>query len=341
MDTGTLTRMPEETPSARQLACTIAIPAYNREGMIRGAIESALAVQRDDIEIVVIDNHSEDKTVEVSSSYGDPRVKVLQNPRNLGLFGNFNRCLEVADAPYLCLLCSDDRLKPGFIERAMDVMNANEDCVLLTSQANFIGLDGKMSGPSAYHLDQGIYAGEDAIFNYLWFQNHYAYNVINLPSGNLMRVSAVRKTAPFRDDWRIVGDVEFFARLLAHGNLAALELVGCDVTHHADQEVYKIYDNPARVHEQYEMIETYRELLGRDYSRVKLQSGAIATALALKLKKLKHPAAAKEHSDIVQSKGFSRAAQAYAFLRLAVMRTLYDRAGIKSLPRKPIRGILD
>lgn len=307
--------------------------------MIRGAIESALAVDRSDIEIFVIDNCSEDRTVEVAESYGDPRVTVLKNPANLGLFGNFNRCLEVANAPYLCLLCSDDRLRPGFIDRAIEVMEANPDCTLLTSRAEFVGLDGKHSGPSAYHLDEGIYDGKDAIFDYLWFQNHYAYNVINLPSGNLMRVSAVRRTQPFRKDWRIVGDVEFFCRLLEQGNLAALAMVGCDVTHHDDQEVYKIYGDASRVHEQYEMIETYRELLGPAYGRVKLQGGAVNTALALKFRRLKNNPAAKEHWDIVQSKGFSKPAQLYAFARLAFMRILYDRTGVKSLPRRPIRGL--
>lgn len=339
MKTGTLERDTERPIQKVTPGCTIAIPAFNRESMIRGAIESALAVDREDLEVYVIDNCSTDKTVEVSKSYDDPRLTVLQNPENLGLFGNFNRCLEVAQSPYLCLLCSDDRLKPGFIEKAIEVMEANPDCTLLTTQAQFVGLDGKASGPSAYHLDQGIYKGEDAIFDYLWFQNHYAYNVINLPSGNLMRMSAVHNTAPFRKDWRIVGDVEFFCRLLEQGNLAALEMVGCDVTHHNDQEVYKIYGDTSRVHEQYEMIETYRDLLGPAYGRVKLQGGAVNTALALKFKRLKNMAASKEHWEIVQSKGFSKPAQFYAFLRLAFMRILYDKTRIKSLPRKPIREI--
>jgi len=339
METGTLTRMTEEISSPRKLSCTIAIPAYNREEMIRGAIESALAVQRDDIEVYVIDNCSEDRTVEVSKSYNDPRLTVLQNPENLGLFGNFNRCLEVAQSPYLCLLCSDDRIRPGFIERAIEVMEANPDCALLTARAEFIGLDGKPSGPSAYHLDEGVYDGKDLVYDYLWFQNHYAYNVVNLPSGNLMRVSAVRLTAPFRKDWRIVGDIEFFCRLLEHGNLAAIHEVGCDILHHSGQEVFKIYGDASRVHEQYEMIEQYRELLGPAYGRVKLQSGAIATALALKFWRLNDKKAAREHWDIVQSKGFSKPAQFYALMRLAYMRTMYDKFGLKSLPRKPIRGL--
>ena len=321
--------------------CTIAIPAFNREVMIRGAIESALQTQRDDIRVFVIDNCSEDKTVEVSESYGDPRLKVLRNPRNLGLFGNFNRCLEVAaDTPYLCLLCSDDRLRPGFIERAIEVMEANPECSLLTTRAQFIDEAGNHTGRSAYHLDEGIYGGKDAIFDYLWFQNHYAYNTFNLPSGNLIRMSVASQIAPFRTDWRIVGDVELWCRLMEHGDLAALDMIGCDVTHHSGQEVYQIYGDPSRVHEQYEMIETYRELLGRDYGRVKLQGGAVNTALALKFRRLGNRAAAKEHWEIVQSKGYGKLSQAIAFARLAWMRTLYDRTGKKSLPRGPIRKLV-
>lgn len=321
--------------------CTIAIPAFNREVMIRGAIESALATEREDVRVYVIDNCSEDRTVEVAKSYDDPRLTVLQNPRNLGLFGNFNRCLEVAaDTPYLCLLCSDDRIRSGFLERAIEVMEANPTCSLLTTRAQFIDKEGNPTGPSAYHLDEGIYRGTDAIFDYLWFQNHYAYNVINLPSGNLIRMSVANTIPPFRTDWRIVGDVEFWCRLLEKGDLAALEMVGCDVTHHPGQEVYQIYGDPSRVHEQYEMIETYKELLGSSYDRVKLQGGAVNTALALKFKRLGNRAAAKEHWEIVQSKGYGKWSQAVAFARLAWLRTLYDRTGRKSLPRGPIRKLV-
>src|SRR4051794_31293108 len=85
----------------RQPVCTIAIPVYNREDLVRGAIESALQHQQADLEILVIDNCSTDRTAEVARSYEDPRLRVVVNDSNLGLFGNFNRCLELATGKYI------------------------------------------------------------------------------------------------------------------------------------------------------------------------------------------------------------------------------------------------
>jgi len=93
---------------------SICIPTYNRAGMIRTAIESALAQTYGNIEVIVVDNASTDSTEEVVKGIHDGRLQYHRNPVNLGLFGNFNRCIELAHGEYIHILHSDDSIDPGF-----------------------------------------------------------------------------------------------------------------------------------------------------------------------------------------------------------------------------------
>jgi cellulose synthase/poly-beta-1,6-N-acetylglucosamine synthase-like glycosyltransferase len=93
---------------------SICIPTYNRAGMVRDAIRSALAQTYRNIEVLIVDNASTDTTASVVSSFSDLRLRYVRNERNLGLFGNFNRCIELAQGKYLHILHSDDMIPPGF-----------------------------------------------------------------------------------------------------------------------------------------------------------------------------------------------------------------------------------
>jgi glycosyltransferase involved in cell wall biosynthesis len=95
---------------------SICIPTYNRAGMISRAIESALGQSYRNIEVIVVDNASTDATAAVVASFNDERLRYVKNLSNLGLFGNFNRCIELATGSYLHILHSDDYIDPTFTE---------------------------------------------------------------------------------------------------------------------------------------------------------------------------------------------------------------------------------
>ncbi|GAI98190.1 unnamed protein product [marine sediment metagenome] len=114
------------------IKCTIAIPVYNREDLIRRAVESALAQNVPDLEILVVDNCSTDRTWDVLHTYSDSRLRLVRNERNMGLFGNFNRSLQLAQGKYFRLLCSDDKLPPNCLMSEIDMMEQHENVVLLS-----------------------------------------------------------------------------------------------------------------------------------------------------------------------------------------------------------------
>ena len=109
---------------------SICIPTYNRAGMVGKAIESALAQSYQNIEILVVDNASDDNIESVIATYHDPRLKFFKNDRNLGLFGNFNRCAELSKGDYIHILHSDDYIDSHFTQTCVEFLEANPEVMM-------------------------------------------------------------------------------------------------------------------------------------------------------------------------------------------------------------------
>ena len=73
---------------------SICIPAYNSAPFIERTIRSALKQTYDNIEVVVVDDCSSDNTVQVVQSIEDERVRLICNESNLGMTGNWNKCVR-------------------------------------------------------------------------------------------------------------------------------------------------------------------------------------------------------------------------------------------------------
>lgn len=96
---------------------SILIPNYNYAKYVATAVDSALAQTYPNIEVIVCDNCSTDGAWELlNARYGaDPRVRLYQNERNIGMGGNFDRLLSLARGRYLLCLSSDDFLLPSHL----------------------------------------------------------------------------------------------------------------------------------------------------------------------------------------------------------------------------------
>ena len=106
---------------------TVAIPTRNRAGFLREAIESALAQSFADIEVLVCDNASADGTGEVVRSFQDPRLRYVRNDQDLGMVGNWNRCIELARGELIANLADDDLMLPDRLARQLAIFDAHPD----------------------------------------------------------------------------------------------------------------------------------------------------------------------------------------------------------------------
>jgi|SRR5580658_5373227 glycosyltransferase involved in cell wall biosynthesis len=103
---------------------SVLMTSYNRENYIAGSIESLLASTYDNFELIILDDSSTDRTVEIARSFAakDGRIKVFVNEKNLGQFANRNKVATLADGKYLKYLDSDDLLYPTGLETLVRMM---------------------------------------------------------------------------------------------------------------------------------------------------------------------------------------------------------------------------
>jgi glycosyltransferase involved in cell wall biosynthesis len=110
---------------------SIAIPSYNHDKYIDRAVKSCLRQTRRAHEILIIDDCSTDETLKRARSFEEEGVRVLSNSRNLGLCGNWNRCIEESRGDYLLILHSDDWLAEDAIETLIYVARHEPDAGLV------------------------------------------------------------------------------------------------------------------------------------------------------------------------------------------------------------------
>ena len=105
---------------------SICIPAYNNAGYIKKTVESILNQTYRNIELIVVDDKSTDDTVEILESIEDTRLKIYKNEENLGMAGNWNRCLSLARGEFIKLICADDMIDANAIELEAKAMIQKE-----------------------------------------------------------------------------------------------------------------------------------------------------------------------------------------------------------------------
>jgi glycosyltransferase involved in cell wall biosynthesis len=92
-----------------------AIPVCNGEQFIEQTLASLARQTLRPDRVVALDNCSTDRTEEIVRGFKGIHCEFIRNPTNLGLFGNFNRCLDfAAETKYLQILHADDTIEPEF-----------------------------------------------------------------------------------------------------------------------------------------------------------------------------------------------------------------------------------
>lgn len=259
---------------------SVVIPVFNRRELIAAAVQSALRQDIEGLEVVVIDNCSQDGTWELLQEIKDPRLRCMRNESNVGLFGNFNRCAAQATGDYTLFLCSDDRIEPDFLPFAAGLLDADPSVVLLSSRGRLIDRDGRNRGTIAKRFAPGRYAGASVVPAWFWNNYHYGENPLNYPSGVLFRSSALRACLPFREDLGAPADVDMYLRVLRHGDLVATDTIGCAVMEHADQEVIKRRSGGELTRQNLALLEAYRTDLEAAgiYDTMRRQSAVVVAA---------------------------------------------------------------
>lgn len=212
---------------------SICVPTYNGARFLSKCLDTALAQTWTNFELVIADDRSSDGTFEIAAAYAarDPRVKLYQNDRNLGLAGNWNRCILLSQGHWIKFLFQDDLLHPTCIARMLAVRR--RDTPLIVSRRT---LDVEPDTPESIVRWYQWHAAEGMI-RYLFpgvsfvsprdfascVVNQPLINCIGEPTATLVHRSAFDRFGPFNSNFKVLTDWDFFARIAVHHGLCYID----------------------------------------------------------------------------------------------------------------------
>jgi glycosyltransferase involved in cell wall biosynthesis len=217
------------TPSTEHV--TVFIPTFNRLTLLRRAVASALQ-QGAAVRVHVLDNASIDGTAQwlADTAATEPRLSFTARSGNVGALRNFEEGFNGVQTPYLIPLADDDELVPGFVQRALVVVEEDPSLAAVIGQSVVMehGRElyrfparatwGRLSAPE--HLREWLMAG------------HYI-----TWSAILWSTSAVRTVGVVADlgGVGLPSDVWFQARIFAEHAVYVLDMPAATFVRHGDQ----------------------------------------------------------------------------------------------------------
>jgi glycosyltransferase involved in cell wall biosynthesis len=132
-----------ETPSPR---ITVLMPIYNNGLFLQEAISSILNQSFGDFELLLIDDASADNSSALIRSFTDPRIRFIQNEKNLGLIGTLNKGISLARGEFIARMDGDDISLPDRFAKQLNVFETHPDASIVASPIVFINSSGIESG---------------------------------------------------------------------------------------------------------------------------------------------------------------------------------------------------
>jgi glycosyltransferase involved in cell wall biosynthesis len=124
---------------AKTCKVTVVIPCFNHGEFLPEAVESVTALQRDDVELIVVDDGSTDeRTRKEMDALSAQRIKVIRQ-ENKGLAGARNAGIAIASGEYILPLDADDRLRPGWIDQGIRILDSEPKIGVVYGDAECFG----------------------------------------------------------------------------------------------------------------------------------------------------------------------------------------------------------
>jgi len=232
---------------------SVLIPTYNYAHFLDDAIQSVLNQSFKDFEMIIVDNQSTDNTGQVVEKYlHDPRISYYKNPVNIGMIGNFNKCLEYATGDYIKYLLADDKFHPELLEKFRRILDEHPNVCLVTSKSETFGLESRLRESPFEYLQPGEKIIKEAI-------RDGRGNFIGEPTTVMFRASNL-KVGNFDPNFFCLVDLDFWFRQLSLGDCYFVPEVLSYFRIHEDQSsiVYR-FDNWFEEYNFYKRIKTHND----------------------------------------------------------------------------------
>lgn len=137
---------------SREPLVSIVLGSFNGETHIHEQIESILSQTYTNLELIIVDDFSQDKTLQILKSFAevDNRIRIYPAPKNLGLVANFERGLTMAKGDFVALSDQDDVFDPKKIEILLDALENDSGSDMVVSDVALINEQGALIADSLW-----------------------------------------------------------------------------------------------------------------------------------------------------------------------------------------------
>ena len=116
---------------------SVVIPLYNKEKTIVNTIKSVLAQNYNNFEVVIVDDGSTDKSLELAKSFSDNRIRIYSK-KHRGVSAARNYAVSKSNFDYIAFLDADDCWEPHYLSKMIELIKKYPDCALYGSAYNVI-----------------------------------------------------------------------------------------------------------------------------------------------------------------------------------------------------------
>jgi glycosyltransferase involved in cell wall biosynthesis len=225
-------------------AISILVPVYNGRPYFKECIDSVLAQDFQDWELFISDNGSNDGTREYLDTLTDPRIRIVQQEKNLGIWGNLNFLFQEASAPISQILCADDFMVPGGLSKIMQCW-AETPAEVVSLRFNW----SLLSQSFRYKIAHDILPLECSPKN-----SDLRYFIFGCLQGSLsnvgIRTAIINERGGFRQDLPFAGDFDFWSKMSRDHPWKAVEDIVIKIRPHEGQASSYLNRNGEGVNQQ-------------------------------------------------------------------------------------------
>lgn len=219
---------------------SIMIPTYRQQNYIVRAIESALAQDYQNLEIIIADDNSPDQTQTVVEDYlqrkNDPRIRYFRNQQNIGILRNYHKTLyDYASGDWVINLDGDDFfVDPGFISEAVRLALEDESIVLVFGNYCEFYQDTSKTVNILNRALPKIMSAEDFLIRYSREEIAWNHNSILYKRPQALRIGFYWDEQVPRNDW------ESFLRLIINHHVGHIPNISAAWTQHEANETRRL-----------------------------------------------------------------------------------------------------
>lgn len=202
---------------------SICIPIYNGEKYIRETMDCVLGQTYRNIEVIISDNCSTDKGIDIIRGYNDSRVKIFSNQKNMGIKYNYLKVFTYATGKYMTFMGADDGMALDTIEKEVTILEdpKYKNVSLVNGFVTIINDESKQVYLKKFIFGTGLFSSYWAIrSNFL-----YGSNILGEPNGALFKREHYEKIPEPKfekgNNWTF--DLDMLLELLLQGDLYVIK----------------------------------------------------------------------------------------------------------------------